>query len=231
MNSALRTEAVKEASIRPVRLGIVGCGVVTGSYHLPALAKISEIEVVILCDPNLKNATDLKTRFAPLAEITANAKDLVGKVDAALVAAPPRFHAPISIQLLEAGIDVFCEKPLALTVDEAKKMVEAAKQNDRHLAVGLCKRFEPNNQILLKLVQDRCLGEVREITAEFGNALNWPMPTASNNATIAGAPASFEPPASRNMPATRICRPQSAIGANRHLPPIDSVCAAVVDGE
>src|SRR5216684_5609671 len=179
MNSALRTEAVKEASIRPVRLGIVGCGVVTGSYHLPALAKISEIEVVILCDPNLKNATDLKTRFAPLAEITANAKDLVGKVDAALVAAPPRFHAPISIQLLEAGIDVFCEKPLALTVDEAKKMVEAAKQNDRHLAVGLCKRFEPNNQILLKLVQDRCLGEVREITAEFGNALNWPMPTAS----------------------------------------------------
>jgi len=177
MNSALRPEAVKEASIRPVRLGIVGCGVVTGSYHFPALAKISEIDVVIQCDPNLKNATDLKTRLAPLAEITANAKDLVGKVDAALVAAPPRFHAPISIQLLEAGIDVFGEKPLALTVDEAKKMVEAAKQNDRHLAVGLCKRFEPNNLTLLKLIQDRCLGEVREINAEFGNAQNWPMPT------------------------------------------------------
>jgi predicted dehydrogenase len=164
---------------RPVRLAIVGCGAVTGSYHLPALARIPEIEVCILCDQNLDNAIKLKRQFGVSAAVTESVGEVAGKVDAALVAVPPRFHAPLTVQLLDSGIDVLCEKPLALTADEAIRMVEVAQKNGRYLAVGLCKRFEPNNLILQKLVQGGGLGEIREVIAEFGNALNWHMPTAS----------------------------------------------------
>ena len=116
------------ASAQPIRLGIIGCGIVTRSCHLPALARIPQMRLAFLCDQNVENARALKSQFGLSAVVTANVADLTGQIDAAIVAVPPRFHASVSMELLNMGVDVFCEKPLALSVSEASRMLETAEQ-------------------------------------------------------------------------------------------------------
>ncbi len=170
---------VPDKPIQPVRLGIVGCGAVARAYHIPALAQIAQIRVAVLCDRNIAIAKSLRKEFGLAAEVSDDPAELQGHADAALVAVPPRFHAAVGVRLLDLGIDVFCEKPLAVTAVEARTMVEVAEKNRRLLGVGLFRRFEPSAAILQKLVQNGLLGEIREITAELGDVLDWPMTTAS----------------------------------------------------
>jgi len=163
----------------PLRFGIVGSGAITREAHLPVLTGDPRVVVTALCDRDRGNAT-LAARESGLdALITTDLAELAGKVDAAVVAVPARFHAPIAIQLMEMGIDVLCEKPLAITVADGQKMVETAQRTGRVLAVALMMRFFPHNQWLSDLVADGEIGEVREVIVEEGAPLNWPM--ASNS--------------------------------------------------
>ena len=168
-----------QPSSQPVRLGIVGCGAIVREAHLPVIAADPRVEVTVLCDRDRGNATLTAREFGLEAAITTELADLAGKVDAAIVAAPPRVHAPITIQLLEMGIDVLCEKPLAITAADGQRMAETARRTGRVLAVALMMRFFPHNRWLVDLVEDGEIGEVRELIVEDGAPLDWPM--ASNS--------------------------------------------------
>lgn len=133
----------------------------------------------MLCDRDRKNATLTARESGIEAAIATDITELAGKVDVALVAVPPRFHAPVAIQLMEMGIDVLCEKPLAITVADGRRMVDAARATQRILAVALMMRFFPHNRWLADLVEDGEIGEVREVVVEDGAALDWAM--ASNS--------------------------------------------------
>lgn len=133
----------------------------------------------MLCDRDRKNATLTATECGIDAEIVTDVAELAGKIDAALVAVPPRFHAPIAIQLMEMGIDVLCEKPIAITVADGRRMAEAARATDRVLAVALMMRFFPHNRWLADLIEEGEIGAVREVIVEDGAALDWAM--ASNS--------------------------------------------------
>lgn len=171
-----------------IRLGIVGCGAVAQEYHLPAIVQNPLMDVRLLCDQNLKKATVAKNLFRLHAATTTDFKELIGQVDAALVAVPPRLHAPVAVPLLEAGIDVLCEKPLATTTAEAKTIIDAAQRHRRILAVGLQMRFHPNNQLLREVIAEDWLGELQEVVAEFGAPLDWKMtsPTYYSRETTGG---------------------------------------------
>jgi predicted dehydrogenase len=174
---------------QPVRLGIVGCGAIAREAHLPVITADRRAEVTVLCDRDRGNATLAAREFGLDVAITTAVAELAGKVDAAIVAVPPRFHAPIALQLLEMGIDVLCEKPLAITVADGRTMAEAARRNGRVLAVALMMRFFPHNRWLADLVEDGEIGLVREVIVEDGAPLDWPMATNSyfdRNATGGG---------------------------------------------
>ena len=158
-----------------MRIGIVGCGAIAREAHLPVLMEEREVEVAVLCDRDRGNATLAARESGVDAVITTEVAALAGKVDAAIVAVPPRFHAPIAIQLMELGIDVLCEKPLAITVADGRTMDEAARRTGRVLAVALMMRFFPHNRWLADLVEDGEVGEVREVVVEDGAPLDWPM--------------------------------------------------------
>jgi predicted dehydrogenase len=166
-------------SNQPVRLGIVGCGAIVREAHLPVINADHRVRVTMLCDRDRSNATHTALASGIKAAITTDLAELAGKVDAAIVAVPPRFHAPVAIQLMEMGIDVLCEKPLAITVADGRRMVEAARNTDRLLAVALMMRFFPHNRWLADLVEDGEIGEVHELIVEDGAPLDWPM--ASNS--------------------------------------------------
>lgn len=160
---------------RPIRLGIVGCGAVVREVHLPVIAGHPDLDVTMLCDLNRNQAMLARRQFGLQATITQDVGELAGKVDAALVAVSPRFHAPVTLELLERGIDVLCEKPLATTAADGNKMAEAAARTGRVLAVALMSRFFPHNEPLRELVHDGELGEIQEVVAEDGAPLGWTM--------------------------------------------------------
>ncbi|NQU11705.1 Gfo/Idh/MocA family oxidoreductase [bacterium] len=161
----------------PLRLGIVGCGAVVRDFHLPALRQVPAVVIRVLCDTHEASARLLRTQFGLEAVLTTRVGDLAGQVDAAVVAVPPRLHAPLAIELLEAGVHVWCEKPLATSAAAAQRMVDTAAAHDRLLAVGLVFRFHPNNQLLREVLADGILGELRRVEVEFGAPLDWPMTT------------------------------------------------------
>jgi predicted dehydrogenase len=158
-----------------IRLAIVGCGAVVRHYHLPAIAGLENVTVSALCDLNQQHAERLRRQFRLAAEVTDKLDTLAGRADAALVAVTPRHHASVSIRLLEMGMDVCCEKPLASSSAEAERMIEAATKHARRLAVAQWCRFLPNLPLLRKLALDGFVGDVQEITSEFGGPLDWPM--------------------------------------------------------
>lgn len=164
---------------QPLRLGIVGCGAIAREAHLPVIAGDRRVELTVLCDRDHRIATQAARASGVEAAITTEVSELAGKIDAAIVAVPPRFHAPIAIALMEMGIDVLCEKPLAITVADGRRMAEVARQTRRVLAVALMMRFFPHNRWLADLVEDGEIGEVLEVIVEDGAPLDWPM--ASNS--------------------------------------------------
>src|SRR5262249_35614124 len=97
----------------PVRVALIGCGAIAESMHLPILAGHEEIRLVALVDRNLERARQLAEGYA-VAQVVADAAELRGgEVDAAIIATPPFHHAPCALALMERGIHVLVEKPMA----------------------------------------------------------------------------------------------------------------------
>jgi predicted dehydrogenase len=92
-------------------------------------------------DTNLPRAAELAALYG--AEALADAGQLAGKVDAAIVAAPTTVHAEIGGMLAAAGIDIFVEKPIAPDLASASRLIEAAERHGRILQVGHIERFNP----------------------------------------------------------------------------------------
>ena len=129
-----------------------------------------------LCDRVTKNPQLAKQEYGlPDARVTAEVKDFAGHVDAALVAVPPKFHAPVTCELLAMGIDVLCEKPIALSTVEARQMSDAAKKHGRVLSVGFVTRFNRNAEVFRRIIADPLIGEIQEVIAEAGSVMGWVM--------------------------------------------------------
>lgn len=162
-----------------MRIGIVGCGAIAREAHLPVIAGDPRARLTVLCDRDRGNATLAGRASGADAEITTELAGLAGKVDAAIVAVPPRFHAPVAIELMEMGIDVLCEKPLAITVAEGERMIDTARKTDRVLCAAHMMRFFPHNRWLADLVEAGEIGAIREVIVEDGAPLDWEMATNS----------------------------------------------------
>ena len=155
---------------------MVGCGAVTRTFHLPAALQIEEVEISALIDPD-ETAARRCAALAGCDGVFSDWRDAVRKIDAAVVATPPSTHAEIVIGLLENGVDVLCEKPFAPTSAQARRMIETARRNGRHLAVGMMRRLFPNMIAVKKLLDSSALGELVSVTVEEGDEFSWPVDT------------------------------------------------------
>jgi predicted dehydrogenase len=90
-------------------------------------------------------------------------------LDAVIIALPDHWHAPVSIHALEAGKDVYCEKPLAHTVKEGRDMVIATQKNDRILQTGSMQRSQYNFRHAVELVRNGYIGDIKTIKVNVGD--------------------------------------------------------------
>lgn len=121
------------------RIAVIGAGSF-GKNHVRVVRENSCAELRFVVDADLARARE---HAGAAAEATANYRDVIGNVDAAIVAVPTVLHAEIGTALLEAGIDLLIEKPIAPALGEADRLIEAAERNGRILQVGHLERFNP----------------------------------------------------------------------------------------
>ncbi len=123
-----------------IKTAVVGVGSF-GQQHARVLSSLPDSELVAVVDANAERAAEIAERFdcEALTDITA----LAGKIDAASVAVPTALHRDVGVSLLENGIDVLIEKPIAPDLASADRLLEAAASNGRILQVGHLERFNP----------------------------------------------------------------------------------------
>mgnify|MGYP001289233039 CR=1 FL=1 len=125
----------------PLKFGVAGAGVM-GRNHARVLTDIRDIQLTHVFDPDAVTAEGVAAAYGASAVTTAGAFADAG-LDAAVVATPNRHHADLSVALLEKGVHVLVEKPIAATVEDARRIIDAAKANNRILMVGQVERFNP----------------------------------------------------------------------------------------
>ena len=142
-----------------VRVAVLGCGY-WGANHIRTLAGLGALHAV--SDANPARAEAFAREFKCLAIEPSDLYER-GDVDAIIMALPPQYHADAAIRAVKAGKDVLVEKPIALTVADAKAAVKAARDAGRVFMVGHVLRFHPAFEKLQELIAAGELGSVRYI--------------------------------------------------------------------
>lgn len=155
------------------RLGFIGLGWI-GAMRLEAVAGGGRAEIAALCDAT-PGRLESTLREYPAASCFSSCEELVGRardlrLDGLVIATPNALHAPQALAALEAGLAVFCQKPLALNAREAREMVAAARKADRLLGVDYSYRFTQGARRLRELLKQGELGRVFSLDTVFHNA-------------------------------------------------------------
>jgi predicted dehydrogenase len=109
-------------------------------------------------------------------------------IDVVYVVTPNALHAEHAIKAAKAGKHVLCEKPMEVSVEKCRQMIDACKQAGRQLAIGYRLHFEPNNLECVRLARERVFGDVRIIEAGLGFPIGDPRQWRLNRALAGGGP-------------------------------------------
>jgi len=145
---------------RRTRAGVVGAGHM-GRYHALVYAELWDVDLVGVADIDADRAAAVARHFDTRA--FADHRDLVGQVDVVSVAVPTEQHFHVARDLLEAGVAVLVEKPIAPTLEEARELFATARRSGAALQVGHVERFNGAVQELRKIVERPILVESRRL--------------------------------------------------------------------
>lgn len=165
---------LKARTRQPVRLGIVGCGAIVEFCYLPAAKAIPELEIAVLADKSVARAK----RFAGQYDVSLYVEDyrrFPDDLNGVIIALPHYLHAPVTIEFLRKGIPVLVEKPLALTLEEAKEVLEVAEATSTPLQVGSIYRFCRGARLVKQAIEENWLGSLRAFELEGNFADTNPM--------------------------------------------------------
>ena len=146
-----------------LRIGIVGCGGIANGKHLPSLKAINRADIVAFCDLIPERAEKACAEYgAEGAKTYTDYHRLLEdkSIDVVYVLTPNRMHAQVSIDALNAGKHVMCEKPMAKTAADARAMVEAAKKSGKKLTIGYQHRHKPEARYLKSVIERGDLGDI-----------------------------------------------------------------------
>lgn len=166
-----------------IKVALLGCGR-WGQQHLRTWLELGCLEAV--CDTHLPTLKSLK-KSHPSLEVTPHFRDLLKRPDiqAVVIATPADTHARLTEEALNAGKDVFVEKPLTLNFSEAETLIRTAKRKKRILMVGHVLEYHPAIKEIQRLIHTGKIGKIRYITSD---RLNFGSFRASENVLWSFAP-------------------------------------------
>jgi predicted dehydrogenase len=143
------------------RVAVIGAGSF-GRHHLRILSKSPNAQLAGVADSNPDRASAAAAEYA--CPIFTSTTEMSGKIDAAVVAVPTSAHADVGCTLLENGIDVLVEKPIASDLASARRLVETAARQERILQVGHLERFNPAVVALKDMVRLPLFFEIHRLS-------------------------------------------------------------------
>ena len=149
-----------------MKIGIIGAGGMV-EYHAEGF-KSAGAEIVAIADVRIEAAKAIAEQYG-ISEVFGDVGEMLKKpeLDAVSVIVPNKFHAPLSIQALEAGKHVFCEKPPALNVAEVEAMITAAKASGKRLMFNFNNRARPDAMAMSGYIKDGTVGRINSAQAKW----------------------------------------------------------------
>ncbi len=146
-----------------LKIGIISCGGLANSKHMPSLQKVKDVEMVAFCDIAEEKARKAKADFGTEdAQVYTDYKKLLEdpSIDVVHICSPNRSHSFMTVDALDAGKHVMCEKPMAINSAEAQKMIDARDRSGKLLSIGYQNRFRSDVQFLKAEAEAGTLGEI-----------------------------------------------------------------------
>ncbi len=153
---------------KKLKIAIIGCGGIMNGCHLPGYIKMDNVEVVAFCDILIDRAEASAKKYAERKKLDTvpavyeSYKDVIAipGLDAIDICTPNYLHSIIAVEALDAGLNVFCEKPDAVSVSEAERMKTAAEKSGKTLMVMRNNRFRPTMTYLKERVESGKMGKI-----------------------------------------------------------------------
>ena len=126
-----------------IKVAVIGVGAIAQIAHLPVLASRDDVEITAVLAKHPEHALDAKRQYGAVHAVETMEALMELKPDCAFVLSPKANHPEQVVKLLENGISVLCEKPLAMTLKEAEWMADTARRTGNMLMAGFNRRFAP----------------------------------------------------------------------------------------
>ena len=158
-----------------LRLGVMGTADIAVSRVIESLRKSKKVKVHAISSREISGAEKwavklgIENYFGSYEEMLKN-RD----IDAVYIPLPNSMHREWTIRALKAGKHVMCEKPLALTGEEVRQMIKAAREKDLVLMEGFMYRFHPRNRDVLEMCRNGSIGEIKTVESSFSYVLDDP---------------------------------------------------------
>ena len=157
-----------------LRIGVIGGGLVAQVEHIPNLKLRREhFDLRCVSDPSATVRAALAERF-DVATFADAGEVIAQPLDAVLIAAPDPWHAELCVATIEAGLHVFCEKPICYGPAELDRIRAARDRASVVVQVGYMKRFDPSYRAAIELVQGRA-GALRYVSVDVHDPDAWPF--------------------------------------------------------
>lgn len=144
-----------------LRMAIIGSGQIAQVTHIPNYQSMPETEIIGVCDARIEAAQNVAQKFGISHYYDSHKKMLEElKPDAVTICVPNRFHCQITLDALEAGCHVFCEKPPAITAEEAESMEKKAMEKGKLLSYGFHFRASEHTAFLKERIARGDMGEI-----------------------------------------------------------------------
>lgn len=164
--------------LQPVNIGFIGTGT-QGQTLLQRLVRIPGVRVVAVCDiypPHLSRGLQM---VGPQAMSYRDYRKLLERkdIDAVIIATPLHLHAPMTIDALQAGKHVFCEKTMAYSTEDARRMVQVSRETGKHLQIGHQRHYSPIYAHAREMmVEQEVIGKLVHVRAWWHRNNSWRRP-------------------------------------------------------
>ncbi|WP_395143522.1 Gfo/Idh/MocA family protein [Armatimonas sp.] len=170
-----------------ITVGIIGCGKMANDFHLPTLLNFEDVQILAVCDVDTTRRERAKKRVETQYEGEERAtrtcaayndfRDVIARkdIDAVVIVTPEHWHAIPIIEACKAGKDVYCEKPLTLTLAESKRCIEAVRKYKRVLQTGSQQRSNVFGRFRegCEFVRSGRLGTIKSVTVGVAAPSIW----------------------------------------------------------
>src|SRR3989338_281155 len=147
-----------------MKVAVIGLGNM-GKHHARNYFRLPNVELVAVCDLNQELANTTAQKFSCKAYYDYTRMLNEEQITAVSIAVPTIYHKEVALYCINKNIDVLVEKPIAITIEDAQEIIEAAKEKDVILQIGHVERYNPAVQHLKKIIQEGKLGEISSIIA------------------------------------------------------------------